>query len=189
MKLAKAKSEVKMLYRAKINGDIGVKGAKLIGKDIPLGYELTNKYFVDNSGLGSRGESALVFTDFLSKVKAGYYYGISEVGQFQVYISEFKKVSRAIAYKEQGIESSKLISKSCRVTKYNNGDLTVKLYATDILQIKSGKIILSSGGYKTVTTKARINQFFSGKVYQKNGNWFIDYGDKKAIEFFDGIEL
>jgi hypothetical protein len=177
------------MYKAKVNGDIGVKGAKVIGNQIPLGYKKTADFFVDNSGLGSESELAYTFDGFLKEVKAGYYYGISEVGQFQVYISEFKKVSRAIAYKEQGIESSKLISKSCRVTKYNNGDLTVKLYATDILQIKSGKIILSSGGYKTVTTKARINQFFSGKVYQKNGNWFIDYGDKKAIEFFDGIEL
>lgn len=181
------------MYKAKVNGDIGVRGAKVIGDSIPLGYELTGKYFVDNSGLGDRGESALVFTDFLSKVKAGFYYGIAEVGQFQVYIHEFKKVSRAKIYKESGILSSKLISKSCRVTVYANGDKTIKLYDTDILQFKGDKIILSSGGYRTVTTKTRINQFLPEnlKVYQKNGNWLIsderNFGD--ILAFVDGITL
>jgi len=183
-----------MLYRAKINGDLGVKACKIIGQEIPLGYARTEIYFVDNSGLGQSGESALTFNEFLAKVKKGYFYGISGQGQFQVYIAEFKKSvkSRAEIYKEQGIASSKLISKSCRVTEYLNGDKTIKLYATDILQFKGNKIILSSGGYKTVTTKTRINQFLQDrgfKVYQKKGEWFIDNGATEHIKFFDGIEL
>jgi hypothetical protein len=93
-----------MLYRAKSDKDIGVKGCKIIGKSIPLGYELTEVFFVDNSGFGDRGESALVFADFLDKVKTGRYYGIQETGQFQVYIAEFKKSDkpRAEIYKEAG---------------------------------------------------------------------------------------
>lgn len=183
------------MYKAKVNGDIGVKGCKVIGDNIPLGYEKTGDFFVDNSGFGSNTESALTFDSFLSKVKAGYYYGIKEVGQFQVYISEFKKVnkSRKAIYQEQGISASKLISKSCRVTNYLNGDKTIRLYATDIMQFKGNKLILSSGGYKTVTTKTRINQFLEDlgyRVYQKNSEWFIDTGRKNEdIEFFDGIEL
>ena len=183
-----------MLYRAKENGDLGVKACKVIGDNIPLGYEKTEDFFVDNSGFGADGESALTFNQFLSKVKIGLYYGIREAGQFQVYIREFKKISkpRAEIYKEQGIKQSKLISKSCRVTEYLNGDKTIKLYATDILQFKGDKIILSSGGYKTVTTKARINEFLEDKgfkVYQKSGEWFIDNGATEHIKFFDGIEL
>ena len=183
-----------MLYRAKINGDVGVKACKIIGDNIPLGYELTDTFFVDNSGWGADGELALTFEQFLKKVKAGYFYAIKEAGQFQVYISEFKKIakSRAEIYKEQGIASSKLISKSCRVTEYLNGDKTIKLYATDILQFKGNKIILSSGGYKTVTTKTRINEFLEDKgfkVYQKKGEWFIDNGATEHIKFFDGIVL
>ena len=181
-----------MLYRAKIDKDLGVKGCKIIGQGIPLGYELTEKFFVDSSGMGQEGEGALTFGQFLNKVKAGRYYGITEAGQFQVYIAEFKRISkpRAEIYKEQDILSSKLISKSCRITNYINGDKIIKLYATEILKFKGNRIILSSGGYKTHTTKARINQFLPGdiRVYQKNYEWYID-NQGKILEFFDGIEL
>jgi hypothetical protein len=180
-----------MLYRAKSNGDEGVKGCKVIGWSIPFGYEFVKGYFVDSSGFGQEEEVALTFGQFLKEVKQGYFYGIREVGQFQVKIGEFKKVSRAKTLKEQGIVSSKLISKSCRVINYLNGNKTIRLYSTDIVQFKGNKIILSSGGYKTHTTKARINQFindFHFWLYQKDYKWYIDYGKNKK-EFFDGIEL
>jgi len=183
-----------MLYRAKSDKDIGVKGCKVIGKSIPLGYELTETFFVDNSGFGASDELALTFTNFLDKVKTGRYYAITEVGQFQVYIAEFKKIAkpRAEIYSEAGILNSKLISKSCRVINYINGDKTIKLYATDILQFKGDKIILSSGGYKTTTTKRRINEFLEDrgfKVYQVKGVWYILTPLMTKIKFFDGIEL
>lgn len=85
-----------MLYKAKSNGDIGVRGCKLIGEKIPLGYELTNTYFVDSSGFGQEGEIALTLGQFLNKVKAGLYYAIKEAGQFQVYINEFKKANKKL---------------------------------------------------------------------------------------------
>lgn len=186
-----------MLYRAKINGDINVKGCKIVGNGNIFGYELVNTYFVDSSGFGRQEEIALTFPKFLEQVKTGYYYGIKEAGQFQVYIGEYKKVLRAEIFKKNGIASSKLISKSCRVTKYiEDGALTVTLYSTDIFSINyryNKKIItLNSGGYRTVTTKSRINQFLSGfgySVYQKNYKWYIDNGTDEHIEFVDGIEI
>lgn len=181
-----------MLYRAKENGDLGVKSCRIIGRDIPLGFELTGEFFVDNSGLGGDDEPALTFTSFLNKVKTGRYYGIKEAGQFQVYIREFKKIakSRAEIYSKAGILNSKLISKSCRVINYINGNKTIRLYSTDILKIEGEKIILNSGGYKTHTTKSRINEFLPGdiRVYQKDFKWFIDNRGQRK-EFFDGIEL
>jgi len=181
-----------MLYRAKTNGDIGVKGCKVIGDSIPLGYELTESFFVDSSGFGTRGEMALTFDQFLAKVKAGYYYAIKEAGQFQVYINEFKRIAKSHKqiFSELGILSSKLISKSCRVINYVNGDKTIKLYATDILQFKGDKIFLNSGGYNTVTTKRRINQFLPCdiRVYQKNYKWYVDIHGQ-IIEFFDGVAV
>lgn len=189
-KLARVKSEVKMLYRAKSDKDLGVKGCKVIGREIPFGYELVNTYFVDNSGFGDNSEPALPFNRFLDKVKADFYYAIREAGQFQVYIGEYRKVNRKKICQDLGIANSKLISKSCRVINYINGNKTIKLYATDILQFIGNKIILNTGGYKTVTTKARINQFLPNniRVYQKNRQWFIDKAGQK-LEFFDGIEL
>jgi hypothetical protein len=179
-----------MLYKAKSNGDIGVKYCKVVGIGDIFGYELIQNFFVDNSGFGTENEPALTFSNFLSQVKEELYYGIRDVGQFQVNIGEYKKVNRQKLQKDLGIISSKLISKSCRVINYINGNKTIKLYATDILQFKGNKIILNSGGYKTTTTKARINQFLPEniRIYQKNYKWFID-NNGKILDFIDGKEL
>jgi len=185
-----------MLYKAKTDKDLGVKSCKIVGNDNILGYDLIETYFVDSSGWGTECEIALTFNNFLNKVKAGFYYGIKEAGQFQVYIGEYKKVlSRKENFAEQGIANSKLISKSCRIINYLNGNLTVKLYSTDIFKLIGNKIILNSGGYQTNTTKARINQILGNygyNVYQQAGTWYIKnlINDKiKDIEFIDNIEL
>jgi len=180
-----------MLYRAKTDKDEGIRKCKIVGNGDIFGYELVNTYFVDSSGFGADDEPALTFNKFLDKVKVGYFYGIREAGQFQVYIGEYKKLTKSeIKQKDPNILNSKKINKSCRVTNYINGDKTITLYSTDILQFKGDKIILNSGGYKTITTKSRINQFLPGgiRVYQKNGEWFIDNG-AYHFKFFDGIEL
>jgi len=57
----------------------------------PLGFIEVNKFFVDNSGFGSEDELALTASSFLKKVKKDFYYAITDCGQFQVYITEYKK--------------------------------------------------------------------------------------------------
>ena len=80
------------MYRAKMDKDIGIKGCpKLNGKE-QAGYKLQKNYFVDNSGLGDSGEAALTFGHFLGQVKKGRYYGITNIGQFQVFIGEYTKI-------------------------------------------------------------------------------------------------
>jgi hypothetical protein len=78
------------MYKAIKDGDEGVKSCPKINKKVK-GYKLLNEYFVDNSGWGTDREPALTFNQFLNKVKAGLYYGITSIGQFQVYIGEYKK--------------------------------------------------------------------------------------------------
>ena len=181
-----------MLYRAKENGDIGVKGCKVIGDTTPLGYELTDTFFVDNSGFGASDELALTFNSFLTKVKAGYFYGIKEVGQFQVYINEFKRIAkpRAKIFAEQGIISSKLVKNNTRLTIYKNGDKTLKLHNTDIIKWQGNKIILNSGGWDTLTTRARFNEFLPEqiRIFRKKGKTFVNYCGGIA-EFKDNMDL
>lgn len=86
-----ASKDGSLLYQAKTNGDKEVFKCKKTSKDIK-GYELVQEFFVDNSGFGSESEPALTPAMFLREVKAGYYYGITNIGQFQVYIGEFKKL-------------------------------------------------------------------------------------------------
>lgn len=87
----KAKKAKAHPYVAKRDGDEGVFKMPRLGCYLPKGWELSEKYFVDCSGWGREGEPALTAGQFLKKVKAGYGYALSEAGQFQVYVNEFKK--------------------------------------------------------------------------------------------------
>jgi len=74
-------------------------------------------------------------------------------------------------------------------------DLTkVYYHSTPVVSFNPEKIILDSGGWKTATTKKRMNQvareFNLGDlgVWQKKGDWFVEYKGKK-MPFRDGMEL
>ncbi len=48
--------------------------------------------FVDKTGMGSLGESALTLQQFIDALEPGYGYAIVSEGQFQIYIGKFSKV-------------------------------------------------------------------------------------------------
>lgn len=69
----------------------------------------------------------------------------------------------------------------------------IRLHGTDVVDfLPKGKVRLNSGGWKTVTTKDRINSFSPFKVYSDRGVWMV-YADRESglqpIPFFDGIVL
>jgi hypothetical protein len=70
----------------------------------------------------------------------------------------------------------------------------VRLYETDIFEMEENALVLRHGGHKTATTKRRINQAldasgFDWKVFQQDGDWFVDvngttaHWDCRAIRF------
>ena len=73
----------------------------------------------------------------------------------------------------------------------------VRLHNTYIVRFHyNGKVTLHTDGWRTVTTKDRINEFVSGRVYQKNHVWF--YVGHKAdgslnwespVEFTEAMEV
>jgi len=63
-----------------------------LGDYEPPGWELVDRHFVDISGFGSPEESALTISQFMDRIKEGFGYAILEVGQFQAYIGEYKKI-------------------------------------------------------------------------------------------------
>lgn len=89
--IKKSRLEGKKLYFAIRDRDENVFKCPAVTKKI-IGYNLINTYFVDNSGFGSDSEPALTASQFLNKVKQGFYYGIISQGQFQVYIGEYQKI-------------------------------------------------------------------------------------------------
>jgi len=89
----------------------------------------------------------------------------------------------------------------------NGGDLTVTYHSTKVVTVRSGvgyladhwRIILDSGGYRTATTKSRMNQAANEydlgfSVYQRGGKWFyncnpVDRRHWRRIPFEDGIVI
>lgn len=58
------------------------------------------------------------------------------------------------------------------------GLLIVRYHSTDVVIVDRGEITLNTGGWKTATTKNRMNQAaaefrLNYRVYQMNGNWYV----------------
>lgn len=73
------------------------------------------------------------------------------------------------------------------------GWYTVRLYDTNILKWNEEFIILNSGGYKSVTTKRRLNQASSQfdlrfNVHSEKGKWFVDHHGGKEL-FKDRMKI
>lgn len=63
--------------------------------------------------------------------------------------------------------------------------LAIRLHNTDIIIVRQDNtFMLDSGGWRTVTTKDRMNRFCPARVYQERHQWYIWPG---PTPFFDGI--
>ena len=105
----------------------------------------------------------------------------------------------------EGVISSKKIGNNTFEIEYSNGDIAIRLHYTNIITVKpNGNIILNSGGWKTNTTKDRINKYLNtylkGKnwnISQVNYNWQLQkwgykngkYSLLAVKSFFDNMEL
>ena len=69
-------------------------------------------------------------------------------------------------------------------------DITIVFHWTAILRYQpDGRIVLNSGGYRSVTTKGNLNQYSDCSVWQDKHIWYVSYGDSGAMEFKDGMEF
>jgi len=69
-----------------------LKQIPLLGDHIPKGWEIEEELFCDASGFGQEDEPALTVRQFVNKLDAAHGYGITDRGQFQLYIGVFTKV-------------------------------------------------------------------------------------------------
>jgi len=74
------------------------------------------------------------------------------------------------------------------------GQCAVQYHGTTVAERQGDTITLNSAGWRSATTKLRMNQFsnqFLGSafcVYQKKGVWFVSFRDgRDDVEFFDGV--
>ena len=63
--------------------------------------------------------------------------------------------------------------------------IAVRLHSTYIVKFyENGKVTLHTGGWQTVTTKDRINEFITGRIYQKNHDWYyVGHNSEGAIDW------
>ncbi len=95
----------------------------------------------------------------------------------------------------KGIEISgkgKIIQRNTFRYTNKNGDTVIRLHTTDIItHTLDGKTILNSGGYKSYTTKERMNSYSGYHVSQRKGVWYV-YGSgntENSIPYYDGMIL
>jgi hypothetical protein len=68
--------------------------------------------------------------------------------------------------------------------------IAVRYHNTDVVtHYIDGSFIVASGGYRTSTTKARINDFSSARVHQKRGAWFLTTPAGEQLDFTDGMPI
>lgn len=85
--------------------------------------------------------------------------------------------------------NGKPIGRNTRLFRRENGAIAIRLYDTDIVVVnKDNSIELYTGGFRTVTTKERINRFIPCTLFQKNHQWYIGSYDN-SIPFYEGIKL
>jgi hypothetical protein len=87
----------------------------------------------------------------------------------------------------------KVGSTATSIRGHVNTRLQVQYHATVVVDIEDGVITLNSGGWRTSTTKARMNQASNQyglgyQVSQKAGAWTVHYKGNE-IPFMDGMKL
>ncbi len=92
------------------------------------------------------------------------------------------------ALERLGSRESRKIGNNTYLQKRENG-IAVKLHETDVVTyLPSGDTILNSGGWKTATTKDRINSYSPKIIHQKNGLWYMGrWHEPENFLFQDGI--
>ena len=90
---------------------------------------------------------------------------------------------------EEQVEKSRIVANNTLLIDYKDGSRAVRFHTTDVVTERNGIITLNSGGWKTVTTKERINNPIGMNrnfpyLSQRDSQWFIGEG-----VFYDGIQF
>jgi hypothetical protein len=98
-----------------------------------------------------------------------------------------------------GNKVERALTNNTKVARDCHGNLVVVLHRTAIMTYKrdvGGEIMvtLNSGGWRTVTTKARMNALLPQRysVYADKGVWYVrvgSYPNADTLDYFDGINL
>lgn len=70
---------------------------------------------------------------------------------------------------------------------FQDGTVGIMLHSTYVVKIHpDNTYTLNSGGWQTLTTKDRINQYSPKRVYQRDYQWYVSLNGKE-YPFMDGM--
>jgi hypothetical protein len=92
------------------------------------------------------------------------------------------KIERPIPRSERGMKSVN------RIVRRDEKTIALHMHATDVVTWKDdGTTVLDSGGWKTPTTKERIQDFAAVRIVQARGEWYICADGEHVGVFADGM--
>lgn len=94
-----------------------------------------------------------------------------------------KKKADILAGTTKEVVTSKFVDRNTLKVSYKDGSEAIRLHNTDVVTfLPNGKIELNSGGWRTATTKERINKFSPARLHQDKGVWYVS-----GSIFYDGM--
>jgi hypothetical protein len=105
-----------------------------------------------------------------------------------------KTIARVINYADArdflGNRLSRKIAHNTYVELRGGNTFAIRFHQTDVVTYHpDGQIILNTGGWQTVTTKARLNTFSPARVYSDRRQWFVSTSNCQHRPFFDGMNV
>lgn len=94
------------------------------------------------------------------------------------------------AREKLGNRESRKIANNTYLQKRSDGSIAVKLHSTDVVTFhQNGSVVFDSGGWQTVTTKQRMNEFSPVRIWSDKGIWYANNGggwDERVV-YRDGL--
>ena len=88
---------------------------------------------------------------------------------------------------------SRKVGNNTYAIRNDNGSIGIRLHNTQVIVFQTnGDVVLNSGGWHTVTTKARMNEFLPKpwRVAQRNYAWYLgNWQTGEIIGYSDGMVL
>lgn len=95
-----------------------------------------------------------------------------------------REIMRGVEIKE-GTKPKRVANNTVEYVR-PDGSTVIRLHHTDIVQKHpDGTFTLNSGGWRTSTTKERINSYSPARLFQAKGEWFLS----GHVTFIDGMTV
>lgn len=101
------------------------------------------------------------------------------------HVTNYSKADKAL-----GDRRSKVIGNNTELVR-KGGDIAVELHGNEVVRFYSGgEVGLSSAGYRSSTTKDRLNRYTPNgvNIVQRNHKWYLERRGKK-VPFEDGMTI